>query len=207
MKHCCCLCPHHGLKVAANQQVEPLVRASELHVRLDRHRVVGLEQRVQQLRDGYGLLRTEPLGEVVPCQELRHCEAPCEVDHAGQRELAEPLALPHCLRTLPVHQLEELLHVGLRVGPHLFGGEHRARGGLAAGVAYLRGPVAHNQDDLVAQLLQLAQLPQADGVAQMNVRPAGVETHLEPEGFALAQEANELLLNYYVGHAAPDNAV
>ena len=76
---------------------------------------------------------------------------------------AEPLALldlPE--RAALVHHHEELAQVGLGVLHHLLVGQHGAGGRLAAGVAYLRRPVADDEDYLVAEVLQLAQLAEAN---------------------------------------------
>ena len=46
---------HHGLQLPAHQEVELLVGAAELDVGLDGHRVVGLQQGIEQFGDGDGL--------------------------------------------------------------------------------------------------------------------------------------------------------
>ena len=79
IKHCCGRLAHHFLQLAAHQQVEHLVGAAEFHIGLDDNGVVGLEQRVQQLSDGYGALFGETLGEVGPLQKLGHSEAPGQI--------------------------------------------------------------------------------------------------------------------------------
>ena len=55
--------------LAAREQVVELVGAAELDVGLDRHRVVGLHQRVEELGDGDRLVRGEALGEVVALED------------------------------------------------------------------------------------------------------------------------------------------
>ena len=60
-----------GLDRAAHQQVEGLVGAAELDVGVDRHRVVALEHRVEQLEQRDRLVGGEALGEVVALEQLR----------------------------------------------------------------------------------------------------------------------------------------
>ena len=60
------------LDVAAEQQVELLVGAAQLDVGLDRHRVVALQQRVEQLERRDRRVRFQPLLEVVALEQPRH---------------------------------------------------------------------------------------------------------------------------------------
>ena len=120
----------------------------------------------------------EPLVEVLARQELGDGELAGQPDDIGQVELAEPLALPSDLGLFFIDYLEELLHIGLGVGLDLFGGEHRAGDRTPAGVADLRRPVAHDEDNLVPQLLELAQLAQRHHVPQVDIGRAGVEALL-----------------------------
>ena len=59
------------LQAAAHQQVELLVGAAELDVGLQRHRVVALHQRIQELVDRDRLLRGVALGEIVALEHAR----------------------------------------------------------------------------------------------------------------------------------------
>ena len=115
---------------------------------------------------------------------MGHGEASGQTDDVGKGELAEPLTLLDHLGTVPVHHLEELTQVGLGVVHHLLVGQHGAGGRLSAGVAYLRRPVADDEDDLVSQILQLAQLAEAHSMAEVDVWAAGVKPHLEAKGTA-----------------------
>ena len=107
------------LEVAANKEVELLVRPSQLDVGLKGHRVVALNQRVEELVDGYRTMVGEAAGEVVP---LNH-----PVDGVSHGELDEPLGVHGAHppgvevddRQLRVENLEHLLPVGLCVSLHL----------------------------------------------------------------------------------------
>ena len=164
--------------------------------------VVGLEEGVEELGDGYGPVGFEAVGEVLPGKDLGYGKAAGERDDLGEGELAEPVALPSDLGAILVDDFEELLHVGACVLLDLLGGEHLAGGGLAAGVADLGRPVADDEDDPVTEILELAQLSQAHGVSEVDVSAAGVEAHLEAEGSARIQKLFELLLADDFGDAA-----
>jgi hypothetical protein len=82
-----------GLQVAAHQQVELLVGAAQLQVALERHRVVALHQRVEELvhRDGGAAL--EALGEVVALHHAGHGVLGRQLDHAARAQRVAPLAV------------------------------------------------------------------------------------------------------------------
>ena len=86
------------------------------------------------------------------------------------------------LQFFPVDDAEELLHVGFGVGLDL-SAVSIGRVTVAAGIADLRGPVADDQHDLVAELLKLAQFSQPDHVSQVDVRGTGVEAFFQPQFF------------------------
>ena len=89
----------------------------------------------------------------------------------------------------------------------LLGGEHLPGGGLSAGIADLGRPVADYENDAVAELLELAQLAEADGVPEVDVGTAGVEAHFEAEGPAGVEEIFKLLLADNLGDAAGQTGV
>ena len=146
-------------------------------------------------------------GKVVSFQELGYGKPAGEANNVRQGELAKPLALVHDLGTVPVHHFEELTQIGLGILHNFIVGQHGAGGGASTRVADLRGPVADYQDELVPQVLQLAQFPQSNHVAQVNVRSAGVETHLQPEGLALLQQLDELFADDDVADTALGDAL
>ncbi len=180
-----------GLDVAAEEQVELLVGPPQLDVGLDRDRVVALQQRVEQLERGDRRAGGEPLLEVVA------------LDQAGDRGLRQqaeqllrrhpqPLAVEADLGALAVEQLEGLLLVGGGVGLDLLGRGHRPLRRAAAGVADPGGEVADDQHDLVARLLELAQLLQDDRVAEVDVGRGRVDPELDPQ----RPPGRELLLQH-----------
>ena len=91
----------------------------------------------------------------------------------------DPSAVPAGLRDDPgagaVEDLEHLLLVGLRRRLHRRAGELRAGRRATAGIADHGGEVTDDEDRGVAEVLELAQLGEADGVTEMDVRPRWVE--------------------------------
>ena len=84
---------HH---LAAGEQVVELVGAAELDVGLDRHRVVRLHERIEQLRDRDRLAGAVALVEVVALEHAGDGDDATEADDVGVAQLREPLAVvPH----------------------------------------------------------------------------------------------------------------
>ena len=143
------------MQIAAHQQIEHLVGAAELDVGSYGHRIVCLEQRVEKLGDGYGVVLREAAGEVVALEELGHGKLAGQSYHVGQAERPEPVALPSDFSAVAVHYLEELRQVGLGVFDDLLVGKHGPRGGASGRIAYLRRPVSHDDNDRMPKVLQL----------------------------------------------------
>ena len=83
--------------------------------------------------------------------------------------------------------LAGLVHVRARVGVDLLAGQHRPRRRAAARVAHARGVVADDQHDGVARVLELAQLLEHDGVAEVDVGGGRVEPELDPQRTAFGE--------------------
>ena len=80
-----------------------------------------------------------------------------------------------------------LVHVRARVGVDLLAGQHRPRRRAAARVAHARRVVADDQHDGVARVLELAQLLEHDGVAEVDVGGGRVEPELHPQRTAFGE--------------------
>src|SRR5690606_4494885 len=78
-------------------------------------------------------------------------------------------------------------------------GQHRPRLALARRVADARGEVADDEDGPVAEVLELAQLAEDDGVADVEVRPRGVHAELDEEGLSGLDRAFQLGLQGGLG--------
>ena len=84
----------------------------------------------------------------------------------------------------------------------LLAGELRPRRRAPARVAHARGVVADDQHDGVAAVLELAQLAQDHGVAEVDVGRGRVDPELHPQRPALAQLALERALGQGVDGVA-----
>ena len=91
-----------------------------------------------------------------------------------------------------VDDLADLDEVLLGVGFDLFRREAGARLVAAAGVADEGGVVADDEDGLVAEFLEQAQLAQRDGMAEMDVDAGGVDAVLDAQRLAGLDAAFEL---------------
>ncbi|MFU0842271.1 MAG: hypothetical protein ACFWTZ_06680 [Burkholderia sp.] len=160
---------------------------------MQRHRVVALHERVKQLVHGNGRLLGEALGEVVALEKARERVARGELDEAHGAELDAPLGVVADLGAVEVKDLAGLREVGLGVGDDLLVRERRARHVAARGIADAGGEVAHEEDDRVAEVLELAQLVEHHGVAEMDVGSRRVEAELAAQGLARRLGAGELL--------------
>jgi hypothetical protein len=146
------------LQLAAGQDVEELVRSPELHVRLDRDRVIGLQQGIQQVLDRDRRLALLALAEFFARQDLLRGESRRELDDVAQAELPVPLVLQNDSRVLTWHDEVELIEVGPRVLHDLVAGLERTAVIEVAGVPDLGRPVAHDEHDLVPPLRELTKL-------------------------------------------------
>ena len=180
------------LQLAADQEVELLVGAAELDVGLQRDRVVALRERVEKLVDRDRLAALVALGEIVALEHARHRVLRGEPDHAVGAERRQPLRVERDLGLLAVEDHEHLVGVGLRVRLDLLARQRRPRHVAAGRVADQAGEVADQEDDVVAEVLQLAQLVELHGVAEVQVGPRRVEALLDAQRLAARELGGEL---------------
>ena len=173
-----------ALEVAAAHEVELLVGAAELDVALEGDGVVALRHGVEELVDVDGLLVLEALVEVFALEHLGDGELGGETNHARVTELVEPLGVIADFCFVAVEDLEDLVFVGLGVEIDLFAGEGLAGLVLAGGVADEGGGVSDEEDDGVAELLEVLELAHEHGVAEVEVGGGGVEAGFDAEGDA-----------------------
>src|SRR5205085_12018500 len=125
--------------------------------------------------------RAEALGEIVTLEKLRYRVLSREADDAFGAELVRPFGVVEDLRLFRVEDLEHLLLVGTRVLLDLLARQGRARLVLARRVADHAGEVADQELHLVAEPLEVAQLVDHHGMAQMEVRRGRIEPELDAE--------------------------
>ena len=73
-------------------------------------------------------------------------------------------------------------------------GQDGAGGRLATGVADLGGPVSDDENHLVSQFLKLVQLTKTYDVSQVDIRSAGIESHLEAQRLSSLQHPDKLIV-------------
>ena len=173
-----------ALQLAPGDEVEFLIGAAQLDVGVERDGVVALGERVEQLVQGDGLLFLEALVELVALEHLRDGEVGGEADHALEAELVEPLGVEADLGLVAVEDAEDLVGVGFRVFVDLLAGQRLAGDVAAGGIADERGEVADEEDDLVAEILEVLELAHEHGVAEVQVGRGGIESGLDAERHA-----------------------
>ena len=173
-----------ALDVAADQQIEFLLGGAELDVGLQRDRVVGLQQRIEQFVHGDGLIVVQTRAEVLAFQHARQAIMRAETNHVVAGQFSQPLAVVADLGALAIEDLVDLLEIGFRVGAHLLGRERRTRFGLAGGIADHGREIADQKNRGVALVLKVLELAQHDGVAQVQVRRGGIDAELDAQRLA-----------------------
>ena len=116
-----------------------------------------------------GLLLVPALTEVVTRDELLHSEIGGHINQVFEIQLSKPDSIVKYLSLFLIQYAESLLGVGFAIGLHLLRGQDRAQFIFVRRVADQRSVIADQENDLMAQILELAQLAHTDGVSQMQV--------------------------------------
>ena len=130
------------LDLAAEEQVEELVGASDLDVGVDGHRVVRLVERIQDLVRPDGRTRLEAVGKVFALQHLLQSCLAQQAQHVGTIHLAEPFGVAANLEPLVIEDEMDLVEVCARRGVDLLAREDWTRFRTPAGVADHGGEIA-----------------------------------------------------------------
>ena len=173
-----------ALDVAADEQIKFLLGGAEFDVGFERHRVVGLQQRIEKFVDGDGQILREARAEILALEHAGQAILGAETDHFVAGEFAEPFAVVADLGALAIQNLVDLFEIGFGVGAHLFAGERRARFGLAGGIADHRGEIADEEDGGVALILEVFELAQHYGVAQVQIGRGGIDAEFDAQRLA-----------------------
>lgn len=173
-----------ALEVAAAHEVELLVGAAEFHVGLEGDGVIPLGDGIEELVQGDGLFGLKALVEVFAFEHLGDGELGLELDEVVVGKFVEPLGVVADLGFFRVEEFEDLVFVGFGVAADLFAGEGFAGDVAACGVADEGGGVTDEEDDGVAEGLEVFEFADEDGVAEVEVGSGGVEAGLDAEGGA-----------------------
>ena len=128
-----------------------------------------------------GWLAGEPSGEVVALEQLGDGQLAGVAQHLRERHRAEPLGVVHHLGPVAVEDAHQLVEVALGVGDDLLGRLRHARGRAPGRVADLAGEPADDEDGDVAEVLELAQFAQDDGVPERQLRARRVDAELHAQ--------------------------
>ena len=178
--------------IAAHEQIERLIGAAQLDVRAERDGVVALGERVEELVEADRPPRRVAGGEILPLQDARDGQVRGLANDVLERQRAEPLRVEPHQGAAHVEHLPELGPVRLRVAADLVPGERPPRLRAAGGVADHPGEVPDDDDDLVSEVLEIAQLLEDHRVSQVQVGRGRVESQLDLERVAGPTGALEL---------------
>src|SRR5207245_2014332 len=96
------------LYLAAEQQVEKLIRASDLDVGVDGDRVECLVERIQDLVRADGRASLEAVGEVLALEHLLESRLAKQSQHVGALHLAEPFGVASNLELVAIEDEMDL---------------------------------------------------------------------------------------------------
>jgi len=176
------------LKMTAHEEVELLIGAAELEVGFERHRVVALHQRIEELMHRNRLAGLEALAEIVALHHSRHGVLGRQLDHSARAEWVAPFGVVANLGLGGVQHQAGLAVVGLGVGFDLLAGERRARAVAAGRIPDGGREVADQEDHGVTKILELAHFVQHHRVADMDVRRGRVQAQLDSQRCPVASD-------------------
>ena len=107
------------LQITADEDVEKLVAAADLHVCTHHHTVPALHDRILKFMQAHlGAVGHAAL-EIFALEHLLERHASIQLDHFHEAHFFEPGAVEHDFCPFFVEHQESLLRVGLRIGQHL----------------------------------------------------------------------------------------
>ena len=189
------------LEIAADENIEKLIRAAEFHVGFHHDGVPALHDWILNLVrvDRLGLI--DPITKIFALKHLLQRHHAVQADDLFELHGFEPFAVRDELRASGVEHLERLFTIRFGVGQDLLAAELGAGGGAAAGVADHRSKIADNQNCFVTEILKLPQLPENQRVAQMKIRTRGIDPQFDAERPAEGEFLAELGLADNLGAA------
>ncbi|MNP42704.1 hypothetical protein D3C76_1364890 [compost metagenome] len=145
--------------------------------------------------NGNRLVGRVALVKVIALKHARHGVLRSQANEISRPHLIHPGGVECHLGFGRIENLENLGLVGLGILENLLAGQRRARCALAAGIADHSGEVANQEDHLVTELLELAQLVDQHGVPQVQIRGSRVEACLDTQRLATLELFDQLGLD------------
>src|SRR5207247_11323811 len=115
--------------------------------------------------------------------------------HAIGAKRHQPFGIERDFGLVAVENQKHLIGIRLRVMGDFFGGQRRACGVASGRIADHAGEIADQEDDVMPKLLELAQLVELNGVAEMKVGPRRVEALFDRQRLAALELRYELRLD------------
>ena len=128
------------------------------------------------------LLGGVALGEILALEHSRDCVLGRKLHHPVGAERHQPFRIERDFGLVAVEDQKHLVGVGLRVVGDFVSGEGRARRVASGGIADHPREIADQEDDVMSELLQLAELVELDRMAEMEVGTRRIESFLDLEG-------------------------
>ena len=125
--------------------------------------------------------RLEAVMEVIALHHAGHGVAAGQLDHTARAQWVTPFAVVADLGLGRVQHQASLAVIGLSVDLDLFGRQRWAGAVAARRVANHTGEVADQEDDRVAQILQLAHLVEHHRVTDVDVRRGRIQAQLDAQ--------------------------
>lgn len=182
------------LQVPADHDIEELIRAADFDIGADDDRVPSLHDRVLEFVGADGERIFHSIAEVLALEHLLESDAAIEADDFFVSHFAKPIAVEDDFGFFFIEDFESLFLVGGGVREDGIAGELRAGGGASARVADHGGEVADDEDGVVAEVLELAEFGEADGVAEVDIWGGGIDTHFDAEGALGSEFGGEFFL-------------
>ena len=109
------------------------------------------------------------LMEVVALKNTSNRKVADELEQVFHLQIENPLRVIAKRGFLWIKNLERLVNVGLRIHRNLLARKLRTSGIAARGIADKGGTVANDERDMMAQILELTELAQRNGMTKMNI--------------------------------------
>ena len=134
------------------------------------------------------------LGKIIALKQACQCIARGQLDHIGSRHLVAPFGVVTDFRLFAIQNKACLIQVSLSVDFNLFARKRRTGHVATRRVTDSGREITDQENDGVAQILQLTQFIQHNRVTDMNIRSCGVQTELATQRRSRRLRASQLLL-------------